>query len=461
VGRKIFWGALTVGIVMLVVGVVTLLALRSTITASAHEELVRQADVTASIVEEELSEDGPGPGRDGGRHLRGLQGDVDRVLDRAGVVAGYDVAAAAVITPEGAVPLSRDRELLLALPSDAVAGEVVQVEVNGTEMLATARWVDFEPGQLVVAIAREAPLFPLGTVSWALIVAVGIGSILMLTFGLWFARNTSRRLGDLEAAATRIAAGDLGARAPVDGDDEVTEVSLAFNEMAARLEAGRDRERQFLMNVSHDLRTPLTTIRGYAEELDAGHIENGDVARVAAVLHAETDRLSRLIEDVMLIARIEAREFTLRPEPVDLGPHLGEIFDAERDRAAAAGVTLAHDHDDVGVVTVDPDRVAQVCRNLLENAIRATPPDGSVTLSLRRVEDSVMLSVADTGPGIEVGDLDRVFGRFYVPQRSRAVRPEGSGLGLAIVKELVDAMDGEVHVSSSEAGTEFTVTLPA
>jgi two-component system sensor histidine kinase BaeS len=444
---------------MLLVGVVTLVFLRGAITRSAHDELVRQADVTAAIIEEELDELQFRPGGDVRGRAAGLHRDVDRVLDRAGIVAGYDIAEAALVTAGGVVPLSRDRELLVSLPATAAGGDVVSVEVAGTEVLATVRRIDLDIGGLVVAIGRETPLLPLGTVSRALLVAVGLGSILMIAFGTWFARSASRRLADLETAAGAVAGGDLTARAPVDGNDEITEVSLAFNNMAIQLQAARSREREFLMNVSHDLRTPLTTIRGYAEALDADQIEDDDLQRVAGVLHAETGRLSRLIEDVMLLARLEAREFTLRPEPVDLAAHMSEVVAGHRSRADAAGVTLEFLDEGVGVVEVDPDRIAQVGANLVDNALRFTPHGGTVNVSLRPAAGSVVLAVTDSGPGIDSEDLPRVFDRFFTADRV-PVRPEGSGLGLAIVRELVDAMGGSVEASSpATGGARFTVVI--
>ncbi len=459
-GRKIFWGSLAVGLVMLLVGVVTLVLLRASIRSSAYEELVRQADVTAAIVEEELSEVAFRPGGDVRRQVDAFRGNVDRVLDRAGVVAGYDLAEAAIETPRGVVPLSRDHDLLAALPPDGIGGEVVSVEVAGTEVLATVRRIDLDIGALVVAVGRETPLLPLGTVSRALLVAVGIGSILMIAFGTWFARSASRRLAALEDAAGAIAGGDLAFRAPIDGNDEITEVSRAFNNMATQLQAGRIREREFLMNVSHDLRTPLTTIRGYAEALDAGQIEEEDLVRVVGVLHAETNRLSRLVEDVMLLARLEAREFTLRPESVDLGAHMGEVVDAYRDRAVAAGVALDVVDQGVGQVRVDPDRIAQVGANLIDNALRFTPEGGTVTVSLRPASGSVVLAVTDSGPGIDPEDLPNVFDRLFAANQRVPVRPEGSGLGLAIVRELVEVMGGSVEASSPvEGGTRFTVVI--
>jgi two-component system sensor histidine kinase BaeS len=258
-----------------------------------------------------------------------------------------------------------------------------------------------------------------------------------------------------------VATGDLTARVSLDRSDEVTEVEGAFNEMADHLEAARTREREFLVSVSHDLRTPLTTIGGYSEAIGDGRVASDDLARVASVIKLESDRLHRLVEDLMLLARLEAREFTLRPEPVDLAAHLNGSAEAFRERATAAGVRLTTETPPIPEVFVDPDRIAQLVGNLLENALRYTPEGGRVALALDEEEGMARLTVADSGPGIEADDVPRIFERLYVAQRYRPVRPEGSGLGLSIVKELVDAMGGVIEVDSTPGiGTTITVRIP-
>jgi two-component system sensor histidine kinase VicK len=238
-------------------------------------------------------------------------------------------------------------------------------------------------------------------------------------------------------------------------------LGAAFNEMAVRLEDGKRRERDFLMSVGHDLRTPLTTLRGYAEAIDSGTIEADDLGRVGGVLRRQTDRLSRLIEDLTLLSRLEAREFSLRPEAVDLAAHVRGLVEGHDGRAQGLHVKLIAELDEVGTIDIDPDRIDQIVGNLIDNALRYTPEGGEVSVSLEQREGEVALAVADTGPGIDREDLEHVFERLYVAQRYRPVRPEGSGLGLSIVKELVDAMGGQIDVASVlGSGTEVTVSFP-
>jgi signal transduction histidine kinase len=179
----------------------------------------------------------------------------------------------------------------------------------------------------------------------------------------------------------------------------------------------------------------------------------------------QADRLSRLVEDLMLLSRLEARQFTLRSEPVDVAAHLKEVVDALRPRADDARVRLLVEDpgpsDVPETAMLDPDRMAQIVTNLVENALRYTPEGGSVVLRVGGDTATVHYVVTDTGPGIDSSDLPHVFERLHVAQRYLSVRPEGSGLGLSIVKELVGALGGTVEVSSElGVGTTVVVRLP-
>jgi len=464
--RKLVWGSVFVGVVVLVSGLLAVAMVRDNIQEEAQEELFRQAQVTGRRIEAELGAIELQPTGSLAPQLRGLSNEIRRVLDNAREIGGHDIVEAAIKVGErDPVPLTPDPRLLTQIPSSVTERDVVSIDVAGTPMLATVQRIDLDrPSvQLYIAIGRTEPLLAVEVMTRSLLAALAVGAILLTGLGAWFARSITARLRRLEQASRAVADGDLSARAPVDGRDEVTEVSLAFNQMAEQLESARIRERDFLMSVGHDLRTPLTTIRGYAEALDGDEVDPADMERVAGVLHHQTDRLSRLVEDFMLLARLEAREFTLRPERVDVAAHVKEIVGGHMARADAAYVRLEVDIDDnLGLVTIDPDRVGQICGNLLDNALRYTPESGIVTVRLSTDNGAVRLEVADSGPGIAEEDLDRVFDRLFVTQRYRPVRPEGSGLGLAIVRELVDAMGGTIRVHSEIGkGTSFIAVLPA
>jgi two-component system sensor histidine kinase BaeS len=451
---------MAIAFVMLIVGLFGVGSVNRLLQTQAQDELFRQAEATGRLVEAALADVGDNSGAGFEGRLRGVRSEAARVLDRARVVGGHDVVEAVLVTPARAYPLSLRQDLVPLLPLDLEEREALSLDVDGTGLLATVQRFPIGASEIVVAIGRTAPLLPIRGMTRTLLLVVVVAVAMIVLFGVGLARWIRGRLAGLEAASNQIAAGDLSARAPVEGDDAIATVSAAFNDMAANLQATHQREREFLMSVGHDLRTPLTTIRGYAEALDEGTIGSDDAERVAAVLHTQTDRLTRLVEDVMLLARLEAREFTLRPELTDVPAHLGGVVDTYRIRADEIGVALEFSSTGSAMASIDPDRLAQVCSNLIENALRYTPENGTVTVEADVDQGSVRLAVGDTGPGIEPSDADRVFDRLYVAQRYHPIRPEGSGLGLTIVRELVDAMGGTVRVESAPPkGSRFVVEL--
>jgi two-component system sensor histidine kinase BaeS len=440
-------------------GLAAAVLVNRSVQASAREEFTRQAEATARLVETELTGSGRVPGR---RPV-----EIPTLLGTVRAVGGHDYVEAALVGPRGAVTVLGDDPVLL----DQVPGGVADLqrrvlfegEVDGRPVQALALAVPVgDRGTVVVAIGTDLEIVPWREVAVRFLWALALAAIPAALLAGSLSRFAGRRLEGLRDAAGRLAGGDRAARAPEEGDDEITEVAAAFNEMAEGIEAARRREREFLASVGHDLRTPLTTISGYAEALDEGRIGPGEIGKVAGVLHRETGRLSRLVEDLMLLTRLEAREFSMRPEPVALGAHLGGIVEAYRERAERAGVRLEADLAELPPVEVDPDRIAQVLGNLIENALRYTPEGGRVVVSLAASDGNPVIRVADDGPGIEAGDLPHVFERLYVTARYRPLRPEGSGLGLPIVKELVDAMGGRLEVDSAPGrGTAVFVHLPA
>jgi two-component system sensor histidine kinase BaeS len=450
--RRIFWGVLLAAIVALLIGLTAGAFIRQQQISANRTELNRQAEVMANLIGAEL---GPSLRADD-------RGEVRQILRQLRLIGGYDYLEAAIITEDGVTPIVRDPVLLPQFRAGSIDARAVRrLDIDGTPVFATTRGVDVGRIRLLIAIGREEPLLSNGAFTRPLAVGLIVGVLLALAVSWLVSRRLSKRLAGLEEAAVNLADGDFGARAPVEGTDGVSELSSTFNYMAANLQQAQRRERDFLMSVGHDLRTPLTTIRGYAEALDAGVIEAEDFPRVAEVLHRQTDRLSRLVEDLMLLARLEAREFNLRCESVDLAAHVEELAAEHRVRAEKLGVRFEAHIGDVGSVEVDPDRIAQVLGNLVDNALRYTPERGSVVLTMTGKGTNVTFEVADSGPGIDERDIPRVFERLYVAQRYRPVRPEGSGLGLPIVKELVEAMHGSVAVTSKVGhGTTVRVTLP-
>ncbi len=457
--RQVLWSVLAVAAVTLLAGLAAGAVIRRNLIAESEAELLRQAEATATLISASVRENLPVAERDAAT-------PVARTLEIAKAVGGHDYVEARIFNVAvGRLDFDLPRTPLLdSLGADPPLDQVTETVVAGEPVLAYVRAITLSArtdAKVLIAIGRAEPMLAANLLTRPLLFSLGIGAILAVILASWVARQIGRRLERLGDASQLIAAGDFSVRARAEGTDDVARLGAAFNHMAEQLEDGRRRERDFLMSVGHDLRTPLTTLRGYAEALDAGEIEADDVSRVGAVLHRQTDRLSRLVEDLTLLARLEAREFTLRPEDVDLSAHLAELIESQRGRAGELRVKLLGDLAHVGLVNVDPDRISQIVGNLLDNALRYTPEGGSVSVVLRPIGNDVSLVVTDTGPGIDKEDLTHVFERLYVAQRYRPVRPEGSGLGLSIVKELVDALGGSIKVESSlGVGTSVSVGLP-
>jgi len=312
-------------------------------------------------------------------------------------------------------------------------------------------------GLFVVVLTRRvgtpvrsaAPIFAI-----AALVALGAAAIVAVDLG----RRLTRPLRAAQAATGRIAAGDLAARVPEPvGDDELAQLSRSVNAMAEALERSRGLERQFLLAVSHDLRTPLTSIRGWAEAIVDRSAP--DAPEAAATILSEARRLERLVTDLLELAKLDARRFSLDTRAVDVGEVVTATVEGFRPAAEAEGLDLRVDAvpGEGPLATADPDRLAQVVANLVENALKFAR--SQIAVGTSRDGNHVVLWVADDGPGMDADDLERVFEPFYRSPRS-AARTSGSGLGLAIVHQLAHAMGGTVRATTDdEGGCRVTVTL--
>jgi two-component system sensor histidine kinase BaeS len=308
----------------------------------------------------------------------------------------------------------------------------------------------------VVSVEISTDLGP--AAGWFLLASAGT---LLLAIGAstWLSRSLSRPVADAAEAARGIAGGDLGVRLAMPEDersDEMADLARAINEMAAGLERSRGLERRFLLSVSHDLRTPLTSISGYAEALADGTAD--DSAAAGRIIGTEAERLNRLVRDLLDLARLEAHRFELDLVPLDLVESTRQAVEALS--PTAGDVDLVADLPGVPVrATADADRWAQVVGNLVDNGLRHA--DTSLVVSLREEEGRAVLRVVDDGQGIFEADLPHIFKRLYVARSTPADRESGSGLGLAIVRELVDAMNGEVRAESPPGmGATLVVSLP-
>jgi two-component system sensor histidine kinase BaeS len=457
--------AAIVGVVagsLLLAGLGTFLLVRRSARDEARRDLVRQAQQLASAAGgsranviallrrvahlQDGVEIGIGPfGGIVGRLPAGLSNrDVDpNALLQGDTVSGRRgslVYAAAPVALPPQTPVTAPRRQRIGVPTTAPAGSG-----GGTAAVVLTRRVrGVERGIGYLLMSSALALFIAALVAQ------------------YLARRIARPLRDAEQATRRIAQGDLATQVPIAPDDypELASLTRSINSMAASLSRARGLERQFLMSVSHDLRTPLTSIRGFAEAISDG--ATTDVERAATVIASESRRLERLVRDLLDLAKLDAARFSFDLRRVDVAEVVADTAEGFRPAADAAGLELSVNAPPPGQaeVAADADRLAQVVANLVENAFKFAL--GRIEVGVAPLGSDVAITVADDGPGIPPEDLAHVFDRFHQSTRTPA-RQMGSGLGLAIVAELVRAMGATVEVQPPEptagtsAGTRFVV----
>jgi two-component system, OmpR family, sensor kinase len=296
-----------------------------------------------------------------------------------------------------------------------------------------------------------------------LVLIAGGAIIAFVVFG-----PARRRLRAVQDATERIGAGDLDARAPEGGGDEVAQLAHSFNrmaeELAARaraLEASDRARRQLLADVSHELMTPLTAMRGYVETLSMQELrlDAATRERYLGIIEEETRRLENIIGDLLDLARLEGGGTSFRRERVQVAALFDRVATRHEREMRARGIVLARRIDpDAEVVGGDPDRLEQVLQNLAANALRHTPDGGRIAIASERVADRIRLTVRDTGPGIPPEHLPLIFDRFYKADASRRAA-SGSGLGLSIVKTIVERHGGTI-TARNDGGAVFEILLP-
>ncbi len=299
-----------------------------------------------------------------------------------------------------------------------------------------------------------------GATTWFILAALAALAVAAVVAGA-LSRRITMPLQAVERAAGRIAAGDLDQRVHIDRGEypEIASLASSINTMTGSLREARQRERQFFMSVSHDLRTPLTSIRGWAEAISDGAAT--DQRQAARVIGSEARRLERLVQDLLDLARLDSHSFSLRLSPTDVGAVVADTAEGFRPMIEQAGLVLDVLTPQPGLeAAADPDRLAQVVANLVENAYKYA--SGTIRVRTAAGTGSVVVTVQDDGPGISGEERDHVFERLYQSPRSPA-RQAGSGLGLAIVKELTAAMGGTVSAVPAPAGrgSLLSLTLPA
>jgi len=333
-------------------------------------------------------------------------------------------------------------------------GTRLNYAATGLEPVAAER---FNASHVVLALPNENRQAVLGDLTPRLIVAGGLALLAAIILALLLSRSMYRPLEATTAAARSVARGRYDQKVSVSGSKEARELAESFNLMTEQVQSQQAALRDFLANVSHDLQTPLTSINGFSQALMDGTVDD-EVAQANAyrIIEEESRRLLRLVEGLLDLSRMEAGQLELELEPLAVDELLQNVNDLFALRAEELDAKLVVEAEPVPQVIGDADRLEQVLANLVDNALRYTPPGERVVLSARLESDAtVSLGVSDTGPGISEEAIPHLFNRFY-----KGGRQGGTGLGLAISRELVRAQRGEIQVESELGkGTTFRIYL--
>ena len=287
-----------------------------------------------------------------------------------------------------------------------------------------------------------------------------ISAVIALLLGVFLSRTLTRPIRELTRATHAVSEGDLSQQVPVRSKDELGELAQAFNKMSSELSRSINARRQMTADIAHELRTPLSLILGHAEAVHDGvlvpSIENFEIIR------EEATRLEHLVNDLRILSLADAGELSMEKEVVEPGQLLNEVSALYQYQTQRKNISLETDvAPDLPNIEVDPGRMTQVLTNILDNALRYTPEGGRIVLGAKEADDMVELSVQDSGPGLNIEDIDRIFERLYRADVSRQREDGGSGLGLAIAKSIVQAHGGQLSAESERGkGLKVKIRLP-
>jgi signal transduction histidine kinase len=362
----------------------------------------------------------------------------DSEIERTAVAASYPAAAAAASGGRPATAL------------ETVSGVRIGEAAIAIDRGGSARWV------LVLSSPLAEVDSTVALIKRQILIAGGIALGLALGAAWLAAGAHARRLRRLEVAAGKVAEGDFQTPIPDSGTDEVGQLAAALDEMQRRLARLDSARKAFIANASHELRTPISSLAGFAELLEEEEPVPEARAEFVRTMREQIARLTKLTADLLDLSKLDADAVDLRAEPVELAT-LAERVAAEFTPAAAEHrSSIEVRSSQPALALADPDRVAQIMRILIDNALTHTPAGTSIAVSAQTTNGSASVVVADDGPGVDPHARGRVFERFYTADKVR-----GSGLGLAIARELALRMAGQLDLSSHRGRTEFTLRLPA
>ncbi len=365
--------------------------------------------------------------------------------------------------------LNADRAVLLGGRTYHVGDHISDAELAGSQPISVSSHVVGyvlvpQIDRFVRSSTENHPLPEMAfleRVAWAAAISAGVAALMALVLGSLLARTLTRPVRELTAATQAMAAGKLDQQVRVRSRDEIGQLAASFNRMTSDLAQASHARRQMTADLAHDLRTPLTILRGYTEGLKDGRITGS--ATLYGVMHSEVEHLRHLVEDLRVLSLADAGELPLSRRAIDPSALIERAGLAYIVQAEQSGIALhVTPVSDLPSILVDTDRMTQVLNNLVSNALRHTT-HGAISLSVGLRDSHVFLRVSDTGNGIAPEDLPHIFDRFYRADKARQRDDSGaSGLGLAIAKAIVDAHAGTIVVESILGqGTTFTIALPS
>ena len=323
-----------------------------------------------------------------------------------------------------------------------------------------------EIGGKVGYLFAASPVAALGPYIVDMLVMFGISAVAILLLCSLLCWVLARRItGPIEAisdAARKLGSGDFTARAPVDGCVELADFATTFNNMATRLQTIDNSRGQFMGNIAHELRTPMTTIKGFIDGMLDGTIPQEENQHYLTIVSQETGRLARLVQNMLDITKLEAGEVPVHARNYDLWKTVNDVVLSDEQRIEDGRIDIRGLGGPPMMICADPDFVHQVVYNIVDNAIKFTPEGGAISFSAQKKGGMVEVRIENTGSGIAPEALPFVFERFYKEDRSRGMNTRGSGLGLHICKILVNLSGGQIHAESEEGQwCRFVFTLPA
>lgn len=447
--RMIFMGVIVATVVAIVAAIAAFPLIRGTAETNARADLARLADVTAATVQQ----------NPGGRFV--VPPQVAASLQAQNVDA-YVVFSTSAELPPG---------VTAAEVAEVTSGESVSAISDSPEVDVLVEGRPLRPGTGIFVIQPTSiAAAPTQSVFLRFGGALLLGIAVAIVVAVLVAQRVTQPLRRAAKAADLLGRGDRDVQLVPEGPTEVARILESLNQLNTALANSEGRQREFLLSVSHELRTPLTAVRGYAEALADGLVVQEDLPRIAELVVTETQRLERLVADLLDLARLRAVDFQVAQVPCDMTGVVAEAQAHWQERCRRVGVQLTVEVEPELVALADPIRLRQILDNLTENALRVTDEGGIIRWRIVRqpasqttsIQPMIVVAVADSGPGLSADDARVAFEPGVLYERFRGVRKVGTGLGLAIVGRLAEGMSGTaVAVASDLGGAQFEVHLPA